>query len=191
MWIFILLLWRIAGKVLRRMGWGGLLVPVAAMGIALAGVLRKPLLAAALLPLSMISAGLAGLVVAAMTPGGSMNYFVKAVMAKPQVAWEVLPQAVAGYLPAKGGTVAWVVPKGVVVWTKGTAVHQQAVAEVPGVRHWMIHPPGSKPLGPGFVHKPGLAAVQSWSVAGAGHSVGGWQGHLLVPVALILLTIGL
>jgi signal transduction histidine kinase len=206
MWIFILLLWRIAGKVLRRMGWGGLLVPVAAMAIALAGVhywtvalvlialavvLRKPLLAAALLPLSMVAAGLAGLVVAAMTPGGSMNYFVKAVMAKPQVAWEVLPQAVAGYLPAKGGAVAWVVPKGIVVWGKGAAVHQQVLAPVPRVRYWMIHPALSKLLAPGYVRKPGPVPVQAWSVAGAGHSVGWWQGHLLVPVALILLTIGL
>ena len=64
--------------------------------IALAVVLRKPLLAAALLPLSMVAAGLAGLVVAAMTPGGSVNYWVKAVLAKPRVAWVELPQAVAG-----------------------------------------------------------------------------------------------
>ena len=206
MWMFILLMWRIVGKVLRRVGWGGLLVPVAAMGMALAGVhfwtvalvlialavvLRKPLLAAALLPLSMVAAGLSGLAVAAMTPGGSMNYFVKAVMAKPQVAWEVLPQAVAGYLPAKGGAITWVVPKGMVVWRKGTAVHQQVLAPVPEVRYWMIHPAASKLLAPGFVHKPPPAPVQAWSVAAVGRSVGWWQGHLLVPVALILLTIGL
>jgi uncharacterized membrane protein YvlD (DUF360 family) len=135
MWIFILLMWRIVGRLLRRAGWGGLLVPVAAMGMALAGVhfwtvalvlialavvLRKPLLAAALLPLSMVFAGLSGLVVAAMTPGGSVSYFVRSVVAKPLTGWVALPQAVAGYAPgvtvdrpAKGGPLtAWVGPKG-------------------------------------------------------------------------------
>ena len=208
MWIFLVLMWRIVGKVLRRVGWGGLLIPVAAMGMALAGVhfwtvalvlialavvLRKPLLAAALLPLSMISAGLAGLVVAAMTPGGSMNYFVRAVMAKPQVAWEVLPQAVAGYIPAKGGPVTYVLPKATVVWTKGTAARHQVLAQVPWVRDWAVRPvAGSKPLAVSYaIDKGPEPGAQAWSVAGVGRSVGGWQGHLLVPVALLLLTIGL
>jgi len=208
MWIFLVLMWRIVGKVLRRVGWGGLLVPVAAMGMALAGVhfwtvalvlialavvLRKPLLAAALLPLSMISAGLAGLVVAAMTPGGSMNYFVRAVMAKPQVAWEVLPQAVAGYIPAKGGPVTYVLPKATVVWAKGTAVGHQVLAQAPWVRDWAVRQvAGSKPLAVSYAIDKGPGpGAQAWSVASVGRSVGGWQGHLLVPVALLLLTIGL
>src|SRR5258707_9440390 len=120
MWIFVLVLWRIVGKVLRRVGWGGLLVPVAAMGMALAGVhlwtvalvlialavvFRKPLLAAALLPLSMISAGLAGLVVAAMTPGGSVSWTVQSILVKPQ-RWVALPQAVAE-MWVKGGTITY------------------------------------------------------------------------------------
>ena len=93
-----MLMWRIVGRLLRRVGWGGLLVPVAAMGMALAGVhfwtvalvlialavvARKPLLAAALLPFSMISAGLAGLVVAAMAPGGSVSWMVQNIFVKP------------------------------------------------------------------------------------------------------------
>ena len=99
MWMFILLTWRIVRRLMRRLGWGALLVPVAAMGMALAGVhlwtvalvlialavvLRKPLLAAALLPLSMISAGLAGLVVAAMSPSGPVTWMVQNFFAKPQ-----------------------------------------------------------------------------------------------------------
>src|SRR5262249_62277486 len=126
MWIFIVLMWRIVGRLLRRVGWGWLLVPVAAMGMALAGVhfwtvalvlialavvVRKPLLAAALLPLSMVAAGLSGLVVAATTPGGSMNYFVRAVMAKPGGAWTALPQVGAGSFGAKGGGVPRVGPR--------------------------------------------------------------------------------
>src|SRR5579859_5338098 len=99
MWIFIMLMWRIVGRLLRRAGWGGLLVPVAAMGMALVGVhvwtvalvlvalamvASKPLLAAALLPLSMICAGLAGLVAAAMVPGGSFNWVVQNIFVKSQ-----------------------------------------------------------------------------------------------------------
>src|SRR5579859_4184160 len=97
--MLITLLWRIMARLLRRVGWGGLLVPVAAMGMALAGVhlwtvalvlialalvFRKPLLAAALLPLSMVTAGLAGLVVAALTPGGPVTWIVQA-LARPEV----------------------------------------------------------------------------------------------------------
>ena len=85
MWMLIILLWRIITRLARRLGLGALLVPVSAMGMALAGVhvwtvalvliavavvFRKPLLAAALLPLSMVSAGLAGLAVAATAPAG-------------------------------------------------------------------------------------------------------------------------
>jgi signal transduction histidine kinase len=207
MWIFIMLMWRITRRLLRRVGWGGLLVPVAAMGMALAGVhfwtvalvlialavvIRKPLLAAALLPLSMVSAGLAGLVVAAMTPGGSMNYFVRAVMAKPGVAWTALPQVVAGSFPAKGGAATWVVPRAT-EWVKGKPVPQEVMGQAPWVKYWMVRPV--------TVHNPPMLrwvqtpakppAVQAWSVASVGQPLGWWQGRLLVPVALILLTIGL
>src|SRR5262249_58672448 len=63
---------------------------VALVLIALVVAFRKPLLAAALLPLSMVSAGLAGLVVAALTPGGTVGWVVNAVLAKPQ-AWFASP----------------------------------------------------------------------------------------------------
>ena len=33
MWIFITLLWRITSRLLRRLGWGSLLVPVALLGV--------------------------------------------------------------------------------------------------------------------------------------------------------------
>ncbi len=211
MWMFIVLLWRIAGKVLRRVGWGGLLVPVAAMGMALAGVhfwtvalvlialavvLRKPLLAAALLPLSMISAGLAGLVVAAMTPGGSMNYFVREVMAKPRVAWEALPQVVAGYIytpeMAKGRVIAatWNVSpasKG----APGAACRHAVLPQVPWVRYWTVHPLPAGGPPPGYLTPKPPPAPQAWSIAAVGRSLGWWQGRLIVPVALLLLTIGL
>jgi signal transduction histidine kinase len=207
MWIFIVLMWRITRRLLRRVGWGGLLVPVAAMGMALAGVhfwtvalvlialavvLRKPLLAAALLPLSMVAAGLSGLVVAATTPGGSMNYFVRSVAAKPFTAWVALPQVVAGSVPAKGGLVTWVA-SGAAVHARGKGVPPGAVAQAPWVRYWMVRPVTSdKPLALRYAFpKPQPPAGVSWTAVSAGQSLGWWQGRLLVPVALILLTIGL
>jgi signal transduction histidine kinase len=202
MWIFIMLLWRIAGKVLRRVGWGGLLVPVAAMGMALAGlhlwtvalvlialavVVRKPLLAAALLPLSMVSAGLAGLVVAAMTPGGSVNYFVRTVMVKPRAALAaLLPQVVAGYVPAKGQPITWVGPEPAGGWPK-------AMPHPRSLRYWIAQPPSLKnpPAFTYVVPSPKPAMMPPWSIATVSQATGWWQGRLLVPVALLLLTIGL
>ena len=203
-----MLMWRITRRLLRRVGWGGLLVPVAAMGMALAGVhfwtvalvlialavvIRKPLLAAALLPLSMVSAGLAGLMVAAFTPGGSVNYFVRAVAAKPLTAWVALPQVVAGYVPAKGGLVTWVTTGGT-VWGKGKAVSVSGrLQQVPWVRYWAVRPAMvQKPLAARYMlPKPRPPAAVPWSVEGVSQSPGWWQGRLLVPLALLLLTIGL
>src|SRR6516164_10326860 len=84
MWIFITLLWRITARLLRRLGWGGLLVPVAVLGVAVFGVtlwtvaavalaailvVRRPGTAAGLLPVTLVCAGICGLAVAAATPG--------------------------------------------------------------------------------------------------------------------------
>src|SRR5215467_8999056 len=196
MWMFILVLWRIVGKLLRRVGWGWLLVPVAAMGMALAGVhfwtvalvlialavaIRKPLLAAALLPLSMVAAGLSGLVVAATTPGGSVNYFVRAVAAKPLTAWVALPQVVTGSLPAKGVGITRVAPGGT-VHAEGKALLHEVLPQAPWVRYWAVRP--------AMVHNPPLlkwmqgpaklTGVQAWGVASVSRSVSWWQGHLLV-----------
>ena len=189
-----MLMWRITRRLRRRVGWGGLLVPVAAMGMALAGVhfwtvalvlialtvvIRKPLLAAALLPLSMVSAGLAGLMVAAFTPGGSVNYFVRAVAAKPLTAWVALPQVVAGYVPAKGGLVTWVTTGGT-VWGKGKAVSVSGrLQQVPWVRYWAVRPAMvQKPLAARYMlPKPRPPAAVPWSVEGVSQSPGWWQGR--------------
>jgi signal transduction histidine kinase len=234
MWMLIMLLWRITGRLLRRAGWGSLLVPVAAMGIALAGVqvwtvalvlialavvLRKPLLAVALLPLSMISAGLAGLVVAAMSPSGPVTWMVRDFFAKPQLEFlratmpagrftEVLVPAVYG--SAKNRPRTWAVPKGPRTWavTKGPG---RAVTVItpggkmpPGVVKGAM-PPGSQvsisvvpqkppPQPSFFVKGPPFGPARSTTIGLIHHigpGPGWWQGRLLVPVALILLTVGL
>ena len=84
MWIFITLLWRITSRLLRRLGWGSLLVPVALLGVAVFGitlltvaavalavilVVRRPGTAAGLLPVTLVCAGIWGLALAAATPG--------------------------------------------------------------------------------------------------------------------------
>src|SRR5262252_9973358 len=84
MWIFITLLWRITARLLRRLGWGSLLVPVAVLGVAVFGVtlltvaavalavilvVRRPGAAAGLLPVALVCAGIWGLALAAATPG--------------------------------------------------------------------------------------------------------------------------
>src|SRR5215475_5665946 len=84
MWIVMTLLWRITVRLLRRLGWGSLLVPLAVLGVAVFGitlwtiaavtlavilVVRRPGTAAALLPVSLVCAGIWGLALVAATPG--------------------------------------------------------------------------------------------------------------------------
>jgi signal transduction histidine kinase len=111
MWMLILLLWRITSRLLRRLGRGALLVPVAAVGMVVLGVtvwtvaavavaavlaIRRPSAAAGLLPVALICAGLWGLVLAASTPGmvawTAMRSFSIQVQAPPSRV-TVLPQS--------------------------------------------------------------------------------------------------
>jgi signal transduction histidine kinase len=92
MWMLITLLWRITSRLLRRLGRGALLVPVAAVGMVVLGVtvwtvaavavaavlaIRRPSAAGGLLPVALICAGLWGLALAAAGPG--------------MVAWTAMP----------------------------------------------------------------------------------------------------
>jgi signal transduction histidine kinase len=192
MWTLITLLWRIMTRLMRRLGMGALLVPVSAMGMALAGVhvwtvalvlialavvLRKPLVAAALLPLSMVSAGLAGLMVAAMTPGGPVNWVVNAVQAKPR-EWVALPAWPAVAVPAGKA-----VPPGgwrFVRMPPGRWAEWAYLAKMTGLGQYLP----AKPSAPSYA-----GPVINIGVAKA--APGWWQGRLLVLVALLLLTLGL
>jgi signal transduction histidine kinase len=193
MWTLITLLWRILTRLMRRLGMGALLVPVSAMGMALAGVhvwtvalvlialavvLRKPLLAAALLPLSMVSAGLAGLVVAALTPGGSMNWVVNAVLVKPR-EWAFVPvvHRVAARPLNMGQPVGWTVTK----MHPGQWTEWAYLGQPPAKMSMLAQVVPAKISTPPHVVAIGAAkAAPGW-----------WQGKLLVPVALLLLTLGL
>ncbi len=85
----LVMLWRILTKVLRHLGWGLLLVPVAAMGMALFGLnlwtlaavvlatvvaVQWPAAAARALPPTMVGAGLSGLLVAGRISGSPVSW---------------------------------------------------------------------------------------------------------------------
>jgi len=233
MWIFITLLWRITARLLRRLGWGTLLVPVAVLGVAVLGVtlwtvaavalavilaVRRPGTAAGLLPVTLVCAGIWGLALAAATPGiatwamplgeqvvalsvgpgghgAVVKYSAVPVQVKAPdkaaVAWEVLPPAAAAVqkLPPPGAVYALSPPPGALsgplhVWRPGglvTSVHQRdgltissAKFYVPG--RWVKGGPPPGPAGPVAGPGPGTGLVPSW---------------LLVPLALLMLTVGL
>src|SRR5215471_19713036 len=89
MWILVKTVWKTLARILRHFGWGGLLPLVAAMGMALFGVLPWtvalvllalivaawwPTIAADLLPVTMLLAGIWALMVAAA--GTAMSWTV-------------------------------------------------------------------------------------------------------------------
>ena len=86
MWILFIVGWRLISRMFRYLGRGALLVPVAAMGMALFGfrpwtlaalllavivAVWRPALATVLLPATMVVAGISGLVAAATEPGAN------------------------------------------------------------------------------------------------------------------------
>jgi signal transduction histidine kinase len=237
MWIFITLLWRITARLLRRLGWGGLLVPVAALGVAVFGitlwtiaavalavilVVRRPGTAAALVPVSLVCAGIWGLALAAATPGmanwtampfpgqqvvaffvapGGQGKVVKYGAAPVQVkapgkaalGWEVLPgpaAAVRKLPPPSGAVYAVPAPPGTrhgppQAWRPGgglvTSLHQRGGGMA--VRMAKLY----GPVGPVTFGKPGLPGP----VGSAGPGTGLVPGWLLVPLSLVMLTVGL
>src|SRR5215469_10873052 len=95
MWM-LMVVWRVLVRVLRHLGWGIFLVPVAGIGILLFGVtvwtvgaallagalaIQWPTVATRVLPLSMVGAGLSGLVVAAQTPGSPVSWLASRIQA--------------------------------------------------------------------------------------------------------------
>ena len=235
MGILVIVLWRVIGRLLRRLGRGVFLVPVAAMAPVLFGLrpwtvaavllavvvaLWRPVVAAMVLPVTMVVAGISGLVVAATTPAQSW-WAVSALVAIKQ-------RLVSGPAAAKIAQIK-MVRGGVVVGRRPVAARPAAVPRsrttvsgpVPGSRITVSGPgPGSRitvsgpvpgfrgpvkmPAGGHFYVPSPKIAIQamagrgwSWTVKGGGppvqvHRAGGgfWPGYL-VPLALLLLTLGL
>ncbi len=230
MWILLPVLWRVFTRLMRYLRRGIFLVPVSAIGMALWGVhpwtiamvmlalfvaFWRPVIAAALLPVAMVVAGVSGLVVAATESGSAFWRVATFGALRPRPISTPsrrlpFPSAVAramvqgrrvtinrfrnGAVPAPGGgggRVTWSrVPGGPaaagmrVNWYAGPGGRGGAVLAVPPGGRFQVPAPG-----------PG-----TWQVSVAGPSKmaihmtpggGLWPGDLLVPLALLLLTLGL
>jgi signal transduction histidine kinase len=118
----LVMVWRIVSRVLRHLGWGILLVPVAAMGMALFGLnlwtiaavifaavvaVQWPAAAARALPVTMVGVGASGLVVAGRVSGSPVNWVVSRISA-------AFPQRLAAVKAASLHGPRWAVfgPKG-------------------------------------------------------------------------------
>jgi signal transduction histidine kinase/uncharacterized membrane protein YvlD (DUF360 family) len=219
MGILVTALWRVIGRLLRRLGRGILLVPVAAMTPVLFGLrpwtvaavllavvvaLWRPVMAAVVLPVTMVVAGISGLVVAATAPGPSVSWVVTALSVFKR-------RAVTGPIvrrPPFPRTVKGVVVRGdkfTQVTIKPPAAAQTVHIPVPP--RFYGRPPAAFVRGvqvPAAARFPGKGAIQYQMKGGPGgatiwmdrgaviHPGGGaWPGGLLVPLALLLLTLGL
>src|SRR6516225_5372963 len=175
MWIFITLLWRITARLLRRLGWGGLLVPVAVLGVAVFGMtlwtvaavalavilaVRRPGTAAGLLPVTLVCAGIWGLALAAATPG--MVTWAASPFGSQVVALTIAPDghgAVVMYRPVPGG-------HGAVV--KDGPVPGEVKAPSKAAVGWQVLPrnaatPGKPPPPPEAVQ---ALALPPWALSG-------------------------
>ncbi len=238
MWILIALLWRIMARLLRRAGWGGLLVPVAVLGVAVFGVtlwtvaalafavllvVRRPGTAAGLLPVTLVCAGIWGLALAAATPG-MVTWAAMPFGGPPAVAFSVAPDG-HGTIVKYGAVPVQVKAR------KSAAVRWRALPPPPGAMH-KLPPPGhvvdgqamaGKAIGPGglvtygpgglvtYLYQTRRVAVAravtfgppgSWATFGPpkvgsviigrpGPPAGFVRSWLLVPLALLMLTVGL
>jgi signal transduction histidine kinase len=213
MWILLTALRRVTVRLLRYLRRGIFLVPVAAMAPALFGVrlwtvavvllavilaFWRPIIAAALLPLSMVVAGISGLVVAATESGSgfwAVTSFVAIKRSLVRRSPAAVKRAVAGRVevsragPAGGSRQVVQFPSGAPVhWSPGPAA-KAVVYGRPGLKFAVPAPPSvtwQKVPGGGVG-----AAPHVISYAGSGSGSGLWLGGLLVPLALLLLTLGL
>jgi signal transduction histidine kinase len=196
MWMFMILVWRMLSKVLRRFGRWALVVPVAAMGAAVFGLnvwmaatVLLALLLAVLLALVLVGwrqAGTSGLLPVTMLGAGICGLWAAASMARSWAAagfsvWNVLVK-IPGPIPPTGA------------FSPGAAIVRaasQTAAKLP----------------PAFVAQGRFAnfarSGRSWRVVTGpiarpvvrphvvilGHSL--WWGRLLILGSLLLLALGL
>jgi signal transduction histidine kinase len=224
MGILVAVVWRVIGRLLRRLGRGILLVPVAAMAPVLFGLhlwtvaavllaagvaFWRPVVAAVMLPVTMVVAGISGLVVTATAPGPTGSWVVSALtMLKRRAIRESVPRK-----PGAPGTGKGIVVRGrgfTQTPAKSPAALNQAIAAArlhaqAVVNQQVKAPVGAGPAAPrfpgsGFVSGKGFVQVNIKATPGGTvmwdrimpvHAGGAWPFGLLVPVALLLLTLGL
>jgi signal transduction histidine kinase len=232
MWIVVKTVWKTLARLLRHFGWGGLLPLVAAMGMALFGVLPWtvalvlfalivaawwPAVAADLLPVTMLLAGIWALMVAAVS-GATANWYRSVTFAGPPQALMKKLQAARARggkgITVKGGSGRAFVKGGPgQVFTKGpqgqviqqnlaTPAHNVQAVAGPGGSITVL--PSWTPTGRGPFSgalggplKPGGVPAQFGAPRPVGgpmpvaHGGGLLPTGLLVPLALLLLALGL
>ena len=191
--ILVKLMWRMLTRLLRQLGPGALLVPVAAISMVLFGVsvwtlaavvlalilaFRAPAAASCLLPVTMVGLGVGGLIAAAANPSGPVTAVVMRFIPKPlRASWFASH-------PASN--------------LSSPRPPRQAVWQMAGATR-LSHPPqlflpAKTAFLPAKTAFPPAGGAGQTYVGAAGpfaHGPGLWQGRLLVPVALVLLTLGL
>jgi signal transduction histidine kinase len=232
MWMLVKTVWKTLARLLRHFGWGGLLPLVAAMGMALFGVLPWtvalvlfalivaawwPAVAADLLPVTMLLAGIWALMVAAVA-GATVNWAVASrsfAFRGPAGLAQKLRAARAGSgkgTTVKGPGVAFTKGPPGQVFTKGPAgqvlikgpqgqVIQQKLAASGQSVHAAGGPGGGitvipfrvTPRGPvpGPFGGPGGPAKPIGGPMPVAHGGGLLPTGLLIPLALLLLALGL
>ncbi len=162
MWILVKAVWKTLARVLRHFGWGGLLPLVAAMGMALFGVQPWtlalvvfalivaawwPAIAADLVPVTMLVAGIWALMAAAIASGVGVNWAV----AGRAVTFSAAPQAI---LKAPGPQKEWSQPAQALPTLRGP----RAVSDIPPVK------------GPGYVFYDGKGQIVRENFVGPSRS---------------------
>jgi signal transduction histidine kinase len=127
-------LWKSVVRILRRFGWGALLVPAAALSLGLFGIhlwtaaavlvalilaVWRPATAASLVPVTMVAAGIAGLAVASAAPVGWAVRSLSVTFLNGTPAsikqWAAKIQAAPSAVPLKGTPPTVLVPPGFAV----------------------------------------------------------------------------
>ena len=227
MWILLTVLRRVSVRLLRYLRRGIFLVPVAAMAPALFGVrlwtiavvllavilaFWRPIIAAALLPLSMVVAGISGLVVAAteLTSGfWAVTTFAAIKQRLVRRPPGVVKRAIAGrgkavqVRPAGGPNQVVKMASGAQAHLKPVPIPKGVITGPPGMKFSVSVPVTTGPRGMRFsvprppavtwqtVPRGGGASFHVASSGGFGSGSALWLGGLLVPLALLLLTLGL
>ena len=186
--ILVKLLWRMLTRLLSQLGPGALLVPVAAMSMVLFGLsvwtlaavmlasvlaFRMPTAAAGLVPATMVGLGIGGLVAAAANPSGPVTWVVMRFISRQKPA-------------------AWSVPQPTSNVSSRPRPARQAVWQMAGATRPPPHPPQFYlPAKTASLSAGGAGQIRVGAAGPFIHGPGLWQGRLLVPAALVLLTLGL
>jgi signal transduction histidine kinase len=223
MWMALKVLYRFLARLLRQLGRGAWLVPVAMLSMLLFGInpwtvavvagavmvaVRLPVLAANLLPAALVILGICGLVLVATGSGATADWVVVAPafwllprslpQAKLQIAVGKVVQGLAGapartkvYVPPPGARFPGIpgLPKAAILRQRFGSAWQMTLKGAP--------PPPRPPRPVAYAGRPPSGPVTAW-VHGSGRFPGivtfqaaGVRGGLLLPLALLLLTLGL